>query len=52
MASPKLEKTSVKGVYRRGGRYVVVYRDPSGRQRKRFCRMLSEARDAKAQVPC
>jgi integrase len=44
----KLERTKVPGVYRRGGRYVVVYRDPQGRQRKRSARTLAEARDLKA----
>ena len=34
-----LVKTSVPGIYRRGSRYVVVYRDPQGRQRKRFARI-------------
>lgn len=44
----KLERTKVPGIYRRGGRYVVVYRDPQGRQRKRSARTLAEARDLKA----
>src|SRR5918911_4204964 len=39
------------GIFRRGGRYVVVYRDPGGRQRKRFARTLAEARDLKAALP-
>jgi integrase len=49
-ASPRLEKTSTPGIYKRGGRYVVRYRDPSGRQRKRFARTLAEARDLKASL--
>jgi integrase len=43
-----LEPTKDKGIYKRGGRYVVVYRDPRGRQRKRFARTRREARDLKA----
>ena len=43
-----LVRTSVAGVYRRGSRYVVFFRDPHGRQRKRFARTLAEARDLKA----
>lgn len=34
--SRPLTKTSVPGVYRRGQTYVVVLRDRSGRQFKRF----------------
>ena len=48
MADVRLEKTATPGIYRRGARYVVVYRDPAGRQRKRFARTLAEARDLKA----
>lgn len=44
----RLEKTSTAGIYKRGGRYVVTYRDPQGRQRKQFARTLAEARDVKA----
>jgi integrase len=44
----KLERTRTPGVFKRGGRYVVVYRDPQGRQRKRAARTLAEARDLKA----
>lgn len=36
------------GIFKRGGRYVVTYRDPSGRQRKRFTRTIKEARDVQA----
>jgi integrase len=46
--SAPLTKTKTPGVYKRGGRYVVVYRDPHGRQRKRFAKTLAEARDVKA----
>lgn len=48
MAAPAMEKTSVPGVYKRGSRYMVVYRDGAGRQRKRSCRTLAEAREQKA----
>ena len=46
----KLERTSDRGIYRRGGRYVVVYRDEQGRQRKRSCSTLAEARVFKSSV--
>lgn len=36
------------GIYRRGSRYVVVFRDPDGKQRKRSARTLAEARDLRA----
>jgi integrase len=48
VASPRMAKTSTPGIYKRGGRYVVVYRDPSGKQRKEFAVTLAEARDVKA----
>src|SRR5919202_2013808 len=44
----RLVKTGTPGIYRRGSRYVVVFRDPHGRQRKRSARTLAEARDVKA----
>jgi integrase len=47
-STPRLEKTRTPGVFKRGNRYVVVYRDRGGRQRKRFCRTLAEAKDCKA----
>jgi integrase len=43
-----LVKTGTPGIYKRGSRYVVVHRDPNGRQRKQSARTLSEARDLKA----
>ena len=49
-ASRKLERTNTPGVFRRGGSYVVVYRDPSGRQRKRSARTITEAKALKAQL--
>ena len=41
-------KTGTPGIYKRGSRYVVVFRDPHGQQRKRSARTLAEARDLKA----
>ena len=49
MAAPFI-RTSVPGVYRRGGRYVVMYRDAGGRQRKRSTATLAEARLIKSEV--
>jgi len=40
-------KTSTPGIYKRGSRYVVVYR-ANGQQRKEAVRTLKEARDLKA----
>jgi integrase len=48
--TPKMVKTSTKGIYRRGNSYVVVYRALSGRQRKRFAATLAEARREKANI--
>ncbi len=45
MAAP-LVKTSHPGIYRRGGRYVVVYR-VNGRQRRETVRTLDDARRLK-----
>jgi hypothetical protein len=47
----KLERTATPGIYKRGGRYCVVFRDPYGRQRKRAARTLAEARELKATGP-
>lgn len=50
MATPesrKLVRTSDHGIYKRGTRYVVVYRDPVGRQRKQSAKTLAEARTLK-----
>ena len=44
----RLVRTSTPGVYKRGGRYVVIFCDPHGRQRKRSARTLAEARELKA----
>src|SRR6266545_3562942 len=46
----KLVKTSTPGVYKRGGRYVVVVRDADGKQRKKSCRTLAEARTRRAEL--
>lgn len=47
VAAP-LEKTRVPGIYRRGGRYVVAYRDATGAQRRRSAATMAEARGLKA----
>ena len=44
----RLVKTSVPGIYKRGGRYVVIVRDPSGRPRKHAAATMKEARATKA----
>jgi integrase len=46
--SATLEKTQTPGIYKRGGRYVAVYRDANGRQRKAFAPTLKGARALKA----
>ena len=46
----RLVKTGTPGIYKRGNRYVVRYRDPRGRSRKQFARTLSEARDLRSQL--
>ncbi|MBA3366122.1 MAG: hypothetical protein H0U03_10115 [Actinobacteria bacterium] len=43
-------KTKTPGVYKRGGRYVVLYRDPNGRQRKRSAATMAEARAVQADL--
>lgn len=42
----KLDKTGTPGIYKRGSRYVVVWRH-RGKQHKSFHRTLAEAREAK-----
>jgi integrase len=42
----KMERTSTPGIYKRGSRYVVVWRH-RGKQRKEFFRSLAEARESK-----
>ncbi len=47
----RLVKTKTPGIYRRDDRdYVVIYRDASGRQRKRIARTLAEARTMRASL--
>src|SRR5436190_24028660 len=43
----RMVKTATPGIYKRGDRYVVVFR-AAGRQRKEFARTYSEARRLKA----
>src|SRR5919108_3618397 len=44
----RMQRTATPGIYKRGGSYVIVFRDPQGRRRKRFARTLAEARRVKA----
>jgi integrase len=39
-----MEKTQTPGVYRRGSRYVAIYRDNAGKQRSKSARTLKEAK--------
>jgi integrase len=50
LVTRKLERTSTPGIFKRGTRYVVIFRDPSGRQRKRSARTLTEARSLKSSL--
>lgn len=43
-----LETTRTPGIYKRGARYAVLYRDAEGRQRQESARTLDEARALKA----
>lgn len=43
----RLAKTRTPGIYKRGDHYVAVFRDHTGRQRKRVAPTLSAARAAK-----
>lgn len=45
-----MEKTSVPGIYRRGGRYVVAFRDATGNQRRRTAGTMAEARALKGEI--
>lgn len=49
-AGRTLQKTATPGIYKRGSRYVVIYRDPSGKQRKKAAKTLAEARRRKAEL--
>jgi integrase len=42
--SARLERTSTPGIYRRGSRYCVVFRDSQGKQRKRSAATRAQAR--------
>jgi integrase len=44
----KRVKTKTPGIYKRGSRYVAIYRDSEGRQREESARTLDEARRLKA----
>jgi integrase len=46
--SATLVRTATPGIYKRGSRYVVVFRDAYGKQRKRSARTLAEARDLRS----
>ena len=46
--SAKLERTQTPGIYKRGSRYLVTYRDPAGRQRRQSAGTLKEARAIKS----
>ena len=52
--SASRERTRYPGIYKRGGRYVYIYRDPQGRQRSSSAATLGEAKarrsDALAKV--
>ena len=43
-ATGRMIRTATPGIYKKGNRYVVVFREPTGRQRKRSARTLAEAR--------
>jgi integrase len=47
-AAGRMIRTGTPGIYRKDNRYVVVFRDPHGKQRKRSARTLAEARTLKA----
>lgn len=47
--TPAMERTRTPGVYKRGGRYVVVTYE-RGRQRKNYHRTYEEAREAKGEA--
>jgi integrase len=46
--TPRMERTREPGIYKRGSRYVTVWRD-RGKQRKEFFPTMSAAREAKRQ---
>ena len=50
MARGVMEKTRHPGIYKRGRRYVVTFRDQQGTPRKKSAATLAEARDLKAAI--
>jgi len=46
-SAPKMTKTRTPGVFKRGGRYVVTWRDGDGKQRKQSARTYDDARALK-----
>ena len=50
LASRSLVRTTTPGIFKRGNAYVVVFRDPAGKQRKRSAPTLAAARAVKADV--
>jgi integrase len=48
-AAPKMERTKMPGVYKRGNRYAVVFTDADGKQRKASARTFELARALKRQ---
>jgi len=44
----KMEKTKTPGIFKRGSRYVVTFRDAAGGQRRESARTLDDARRLKA----
>lgn len=48
--SRRLVKTGTPGIFKRGGRYVVIGRDLRGKQVKKFATTLAEARVKKAEL--
>jgi integrase len=49
-AFPPLVKTATKGVYKRGGSYVIRYRDPSGKQKKHYVKTYAEAKRIRSEL--
>jgi hypothetical protein len=50
MSAP-LVKTATPGIYKRGSRYVVTFRDPYGKPRKKAARTRAEGRALKGSSP-
>lgn len=49
MSAPT-KKTNVPGIFKRGSKFCVTYRDPQGRSRKRSAATMAEARALKASL--